>query len=193
MSAPSAVTSATTPSDPAADSGVGRFATVGTPNGPFTLIADQAGRVLASGWTNDPAYLAALVHRSLRPTTLEQSDELGDLTDAVTAYYAGDLDAPARVPVVQHSGGAFLTRAWDALRTVAPGKPVTYTQFARLAGEPAAVRAAATACARNAAALFVPCHRVRRSDGSLGGFRYGLDTKQWLLEFEEPEAPEPQD
>ena len=62
--------------------------------------------------------------------------------------------------------------------------PVTYTEFAALAGRPAAVRAAAQACARNAAALFVPCHRVLRTDGSLGGFRWGLPVKRWLLDHE---------
>ncbi|MEO9330330.1 methylated-DNA--[protein]-cysteine S-methyltransferase [Gordonia aurantiaca] len=182
------VPEAVEPSTPAPDAvpAIGRFTTVTTPNGPFTVIADADGRVLASGWSDDPAQLAALIHRSLRPPTLEESDELDDLTDAVTAYYAGDLEAPSRIPVLQRSGGTFLGRAWDALRTVEPGRPVTYARFAELAGEPAAVRAAAAACARNAAALFVPCHRVRRSNGSLGGFRYGLETKKWLLDFEAP-------
>ena len=67
---------------------------------------------------------------------------------------------------------------------VKPGAPVTYTQFAELAGRPAAIRAAAAACARNPSALFVPCHRVFRTDGSLGGYRWGLPVKTWLLEHE---------
>ncbi|MCK8615813.1 methylated-DNA--[protein]-cysteine S-methyltransferase [Gordonia sp. C13] len=191
MSAPSptladAATAATVSDDAITAGTTGGYAAVDTPNGPFTVIADDADRVLASGWTDDPAYLAALIHRSLRPETLQRSAALGSLTDAVTAYYAGEVDAPSRVEVVQLSGGTFLNKAWDALRLVEPGRPVTYTEFAERAGEPAAVRAAATACARNAAALFVPCHRVKRSDGSLGGFRYGLETKKWLLDFEAP-------
>jgi methylated-DNA-[protein]-cysteine S-methyltransferase len=67
---------------------------------------------------------------------------------------------------------------------VPAGAPVSYTDFANLAGRPLATRAAAQACARNAAALFVPCHRILRLDGSLGGFRWGLDVKRWLLAFE---------
>ncbi|WP_238422953.1 methylated-DNA--[protein]-cysteine S-methyltransferase [Gordonia sp. 'Campus'] len=164
----------------------GAFATVDTPNGPFTVVVDDELRVLASGWTDDPAYLAALVHPTLRPATTHRSAALAEITDAVSAYYSGDLDAPSRIAVIQRSGGAFLGQAWDALRKVDAGHPVTYTQFAELAGQPAAVRAAAAACARNAAALFVPCHRVKRGDGTLGGFRYGLPTKQWLLDFEAP-------
>ena len=54
------------------------------------------------------------------------------------------------------------------------------------ADNPAAVRAAAAACAYNAAALFVPCHRILRTDGTLGGFRWGLPVKQWLLDHEDP-------
>jgi methylated-DNA-[protein]-cysteine S-methyltransferase len=67
---------------------------------------------------------------------------------------------------------------------VRPGRPVSYTEFAARAGNPTAVRGAAQACARNAAALFVPCHRVLRADGTLGGFRWGLPVKRWLLEHE---------
>ena len=70
------------------------------------------------------------------------------------------------------------------MREIKPGEPITYTAFAALAGRPAAVRAAAQACARNAPALFVPCHRVLRTDGGLGGYRWGLDVKKWLLGHE---------
>ena len=62
--------------------------------------------------------------------------------------------------------------------------PVTAAVASYLDGRPAAVRAAAQACARNAPALFVPCHRVLRTDGGLGGYRWGLDVKKWLLGHE---------
>ncbi|WP_309124389.1 methylated-DNA--[protein]-cysteine S-methyltransferase, partial [Arthrobacter sp.] len=75
------------------------------------------------------------------------------------------------------------------LRTVAPGKPVTYSEYARLSGRPSAIRAAAGACAFNAAALFVPCHRVIRTDGSLGGFRWGVAVKTSLLAREAAAQP----
>jgi methylated-DNA-[protein]-cysteine S-methyltransferase len=101
----------------------------------------------------------------------------------VLAYHKGDLDAPSPIPVRQRSG-AFLEHAWEVLRTVPAGVAVSYTEYAAKAGRPAAVRAAASACARNAAALFVPCHRVLRNDGSLGGFRWGLPVKRWLLDHE---------
>jgi methylated-DNA-[protein]-cysteine S-methyltransferase len=102
----------------------------------------------------------------------------------VLAYLDGDLTAIDDVPVRQHTDGPFLAHAWHTLRAVRPGEPVSYATFAALAGRPAAVRAAAQACARNAAALFVPCHRIVRTDGSLGGFRWGLPVKRWLLDHE---------
>jgi methylated-DNA-[protein]-cysteine S-methyltransferase len=89
------------------------------------------------------------------------------------------------VPVRQRSG-EFLEHAWDVLRTVPAGAPVTYTEYAAKSGRPAAVRAAASACARNSAALFVPCHRVLRTDGTLGGFRWGVEVKRKLLAHEAP-------
>ncbi|MDL9935758.1 methylated-DNA--[protein]-cysteine S-methyltransferase [Gordonia sp. ABSL1-1] len=158
-------------------------ATITTPDGPFTVVADAELRVLASGWTDDPGYLTTLISRTLRPSEVTASGGLGAITDAVEAYYAGDHAAPDRIEVVQRSG-PFLERAWAVLRKVEAGSPVSYTELAERAGEPAAVRAAASSCARNAAALFVPCHRVLRSDGSLGGFRYGLPIKRALLDRE---------
>lgn len=156
--------------------------TMATPVGPFTVIATDDA-VLASGWTAKSGDLLALIHPSLRPVALEVRDDLGPFTKAVEAYHAGDIHAIDDIPVQQSSGG-FLVHAWEILRTVPAGGPVSYAQYASLAGRPAAVRAAASACARNAAALFVPCHRVLRLDGSLGGFRWGLDVKEWLLRHE---------
>ena len=159
------------------------YATLDTPAGPFTAVVDDDGAVLASGWTADLDALLPLVHPTLRPTSVQQVADLGDVTAAITRYHDGDLGAVADVPVRQRSG-AFLEHAWEVLRTVPAGAPVSYTEYAAKAGRPAAVRAAASACARNAAALFVPCHRVLRNDGSLGGFRWGLPVKRWLLDHE---------
>ncbi|GAD84390.1 methylated-DNA--[protein]-cysteine S-methyltransferase [Nocardia asteroides] len=158
-------------------------ATVPTPIGPFTVIVDADGAVLGSGWTADPAELTTVIHVALRPSELRRRDSLGEVTRAVTDYHAGDLTAIDAIPVHQRSG-EFLSHAWDVLRKVPAGEPVTYTEFAGLSGRPAATRAAANACARNAAALFVPCHRVLRIGGQLGGFRWGLDAKRWLLAHE---------
>jgi methylated-DNA-[protein]-cysteine S-methyltransferase len=156
--------------------------TVPTPAGPFVIAADD-GVVLASGWSDDPGEVLARIHPSLRPATTREVPDLGDITKAVDAYLDGDLTAVDHVPVRQ-AGSPFLLQAWEVLRDVAPGEPVTYAEYARRCGQPTAVRAVAGACARNAPALFVPCHRVVRTDGSLGGFRWGLDVKRWLLEHE---------
>lgn len=169
-------------------------ATMTTPDGPFTvLVTDDA--VIASGWTSDPAELIQLVHPELRPVPADvvvgrSGDSVLAALAAVTAFYDGDVAAPAAVPVRQHSG-EFRMRAWDALRRVAAGEPISYAEFAARSGSPDAVRAAAGACATNAAALFVPCHRVLRSDGSLGGFRYGLELKRGLLDRETVASPQP--
>lgn len=169
--------------------------TLDTPDGPFTIVADD-GVVLASGWTDDVASLLALIHPDLLTAgadaaavgrVAESDDDVAGPAAAVRAYYAGDPTAVGRVPVRQRSG-PFRQHAWEVLRTVPAGAPLTYTEYADRAGRPAAVRAAAGACARNAAALFVPCHRVLRSDGTLGGFRYGLLIKEALLARERAAA-----
>jgi methylated-DNA-[protein]-cysteine S-methyltransferase len=150
-----------------------------TPDGPFTILA-RDGVVLASGWTADPAEVTGQIHPALRPDTFENVPGLEGISPAVEAFYDGDPGLAMEVPVLQQSG-PFRAHAWDILRQVKPGFPVTYTEYAALAGNPKAVRAAASACAFNAAALFVPCHRVIRTDGSLGGFRWGLRIKESLL------------
>jgi methylated-DNA-[protein]-cysteine S-methyltransferase len=156
------------------------YTTADTPAGAFTMIVDADETVLASGWTSDVRELAVLAKLSGTP---EHREQLGVPSKALESYVDGDLTAIDAVPVRQASG-EFIAHAWEVLREVRAGEPVTYTEFATRAGRPAAVRAAAMACARNAAALFVPCHRVLRLDGTLGGFRWGLPVKRWLLDHE---------
>ncbi|WP_426998893.1 methylated-DNA--[protein]-cysteine S-methyltransferase [Pseudarthrobacter sp. N5] len=153
--------------------------TMSTPDGPFTIIA-RDGAVLASGWTADVAELTGQIHPELLPRDYEDVNDLGSISAAVEAFYSGNPAPAMEVPVLQKSG-PFRSHAWDVLRSVSPGTPVTYTEYADLSGNPKAVRAAASACAFNAAALFVPCHRVVRTDGTLGGFRWGLSVKESLL------------
>lgn len=157
---------------------VSTASTLATPDGPFTLVVDEGGAVLASGWTEDVAALVARVHPSLRPSDVVEGRV--DAAAAVQAYYDGDFSATATVPVRQH-GTALQQAGWSALRVIEPGAPLTYTAFAAALARPQAVRAAASICARNAPALFVPCHRVLRGDGSMGGFAWGVEVKRRLL------------
>lgn len=152
---------------------------IDTPDGPFTLLADERGRVLASGWTADAG--AVLARLKTPPSAVVPGETTA--ADAVRAYYAGDLAAIDAVEVAQ-TGTALQLAGWAALRRIVAGTPLSYTQFAAELGRPGAVRAAASICARNAPALFVPCHRVLRGDGTLGGFAWGLDVKRSLLDRE---------
>ena len=158
-----------------------QYATVTTPDGPFTLVAD-AEAVVASGWTADVGELLALIGAAAASPDAGSAVVRRGLA-AVAAYYSGD-PGPAHDLPVAFTAGDFHTRALDALRATQLGERLTYTQLAERAGTPAAVRAAAAACARNPVALFIPCHRVIRTDGTLGGFRYGLPIKQALLDRE---------
>lgn len=152
--------------------------TIDTPDGVLTILADEVQRVLASGWTDDHAAVIGRVHGSLRPDRFVEGET--DAAAAAVEYYRGDLSAIDEI-VVHQRGTELQCAGWAALRRIVPGSPLTYSEFAIELGSPQAVRAAASICARNATALFVPCHRVLRSDGSLGGFAWGIELKRSLL------------
>lgn len=158
--------------------------TLDTPIGPLSLLA-HGDHLVGGGFTADPGELYARLHRSLRaaPLSTGQPDDLPWLAKPVRDYFAGDLGALDGLPVYQPST-AERQRLWAALRCVAHGSTVTYTELARRAGSPQAPRAAGAACAANLIAPIVPCHRALRADGSLGGYYYGLDRKDWLLRHE---------
>jgi AraC family transcriptional regulator of adaptative response/methylated-DNA-[protein]-cysteine methyltransferase len=99
------------------------------------------------------------------------------LDDRATGHRCVDL--PLDVPAT-----AFQRRVWEAVRRIPAGQTRTYGAVAADAGHPGAARAVARACAANPAALVIPCHRVVRGDGSMGGYRWGVERKRRLLERE---------
>ena len=171
----------------------GSVVEVPTRQGPFAILADDEG-VLASGWGDDEATLLAHVHPRLRPQVVTRVDAgaatgaLAAAVAAVRAYDDGtDLGAVARVPV-HTQASAFRQAAWKAMREIPVGGYVSYAELAERAGRPNAARAAGGACAKNPTPLFVPCHRVLRANGELGGFAYGVPLKQQLLDAEAGKA-----
>lgn len=152
--------------------------TIDTADGPFTILADDRQRVLSSGWTADQEAILDRLAVARRPESVVEGET--DATSAVVAYYGGDLAAIDTVAVMQ-TGTSLQLAGWELLRRIDPGAPLTYTTFAARLDNPRAVRAAASICARNAPALFVPCHRVLRTDGTFGGFAWGVHVKESLL------------
>ncbi|MBO9517046.1 MAG: methylated-DNA--[protein]-cysteine S-methyltransferase [Porphyrobacter sp.] len=112
----------------------------------------------------------------------EGGAEFASLVGRVVA--AVDDPATGRDIPVDVSGTAFQERVWQELRKIPPGETRSYTEIAAAAGNPRAVRAAGSANGANHVAVLIPCHCVVRSDGSLGGYAYGLDIKRALLERE---------
>jgi AraC family transcriptional regulator, regulatory protein of adaptative response / methylated-DNA-[protein]-cysteine methyltransferase len=116
------------------------------------------------------------------PMPAAQAETFATWMRALGAYLAGrqpDLNLPVDV-----RGTAFQLRVWRYLQTVPYGEVQSYTEVAKAIGQPKAARAVASACARNTIALAIPCHRVIRGNGELGGYRWGLERKRALIDRE---------
>ncbi|MFD7710128.1 methylated-DNA--[protein]-cysteine S-methyltransferase [Streptomyces sp. NPDC059786] len=161
--------------------------TVPTLLGPFSLIIRDRG-IIAAGFTDAPATLLTELPEPVRQRPLRTRVNPDPYASAVRAYFDGDLTALDDLPVTQ-SGSGFRLAAWREMRRVEPGTTVSYLQLAQRAGRTGAARAAGASCAYNLVPLIVPCHRVRRTDGTLGGYYYGLDVKRWLLAHESRALP----
>jgi len=117
-----------------------------------------------------------------RARLVEEHDALEQIIGAVVGFVktpADGLDLPLDI-----QGTAFQRRVWQALTAIPVGEVRSYGEIARAVGRPDAVRAVASACGQNRIALAVPCHRVVRADGGLGGYRWGLPRKRRLLKGE---------
>lgn len=105
------------------------------------------------------------------------------IEQALRAYFDGYLGALDSIPAVT-SGTPFQERVWEALRRLRPGELSSYSELAAEVGVPGAARAVGTALGNNPVAIVVPCHRVIRNDGTIGGYGGGLERKRWLLKHE---------
>ena len=111
------------------------------------------------------------------------ASKLDDELEKVAQY----LDRPTdgfELPLDMRHGTLFQRRVWDALLTIPYGATITYAALARRIGDPNGARAVASACAANAIALGIPCHRVIRSNGTISGYRWGVELKRSLIDKE---------
>jgi methylated-DNA-[protein]-cysteine S-methyltransferase len=144
-----------------------------SPIGPLTLVL--------SGGALRELSLAATGAAPRGTDDLDPADAV--VVDALDHYFAGDVCAVDTI-AVDATGSAFQQRVWDALRQIPAGETCSYAELAHVVGTPKAPRAVGRANATNPVAIVVPCHRVIRADGSLGGYGGGLDRKRWLLQHE---------
>ena len=147
------------------------------------MAATEKGAVCAILLGDD----AAALERELQARFAQARLTGGDSQIARLAAGAAALvEAPARrfAPPLDLRGTAFQRLVWRALRDIPPGATASYAQIAARVGRPKATRAVARACAANPVAILVPCHRVVGGDGSLGGYRWGVERKRALLERE---------
>lgn len=162
--------------------------TMSTPVGTLALLV-QHDTLVAAGFTDVRDQYSRL--QTDAPLTIV--NHLGRFSAAMASYFEGDVDVMNDLPVAQ-PGGAFRQAAWKAMREVPAGEVISYAELAARAGNPGAVRAAGSACAQNMVAPIVPCHRIVRTGGGLGGYYYGLAVKERLLAHERGEvAPRQED
>jgi AraC family transcriptional regulator of adaptative response/methylated-DNA-[protein]-cysteine methyltransferase len=163
-----------------------RFVTLATPLG-WALVAATARGICMTALADDPAGLVAELRRRFPAASLLAEDaELRAWAERIVQFITRpeeSLDLPLDI-----RGTAFQARVWRALRKIPLGRTASYAEIAAAIGAPRAVRAVAQACAANRLALLVPCHRVVRSDGELGGYRWGIDKKRELLARERAAA-----
>jgi|tagenome__1003787_1003787.scaffolds.fasta_scaffold20938937_3 methylated-DNA-[protein]-cysteine S-methyltransferase len=159
------------------------YATTESPVGRLLLAATPAG-VVRVGWTDEgfDAVLEDLAER-ISPRVLEAPRRLDDARRQLDEYFAGRRTSFA-LPLDHQLSRGFRARAQAAIEAIPFGQTGTYASIAAAAGSPRAVRAAGTACATNPIPLIVPCHRVVRSDGSMGQYGGGVERKRLLLELE---------
>lgn len=160
-----------------------RYTTVPTSLGRLLVGVTDRG-VCAVSMHDDDAALEQALREEFGSATIERAadNELERIVAAVVERVEGQaptIDLPLDIQAT-----AFQLSVWEALRRIPYGETRTYAEVAAAIGEPKAVRAVATACSRNRVAVVIPCHRVVRSDGESGGYRWGEARKKKLLERE---------
>jgi AraC family transcriptional regulator, regulatory protein of adaptative response / methylated-DNA-[protein]-cysteine methyltransferase len=161
------------------------YTVLATPVGQLLVAATDRG--VCSVMLGDSAEeLKTALRREFPAATLRHGNgELREYAEQVLARVGGKAGGPMPLDV---AGTAFQLQVWDALRRIPPGQTRSYQAIARELGRPSAARAVARACATNRVAVVIPCHRAVRETGELGGYRWGTERKQHLLERERDAA-----
>lgn len=159
------------------EAGSVRYTIADSPLGRMLVAATERG-LCGLAFADSDEELADYLTRNF--PTAQRDDGHTLLVGPVSQLMAGEqVDLPLDI-----RGTAFQARVWNALRTIPRGRTWTYEQLAEAIGQPNAVRAVARACASNRIAVAIPCHRIVRKDGDLGGYRWGVERKRKLLEQE---------
>jgi AraC family transcriptional regulator of adaptative response/methylated-DNA-[protein]-cysteine methyltransferase len=174
------------------DGGAGtaiRYTTVSSPLGRVLVAATERGLCAVTVGDDDRQLLDALrkefPHAELTRVDAGRDEWLAAVVARVARQFNRSTGAAApALPPLDITATAFQWRVWEALTRIPAGETRSYAEIAREIGEPGAARAVGRACGENKLALIVPCHRVVRADGSLGGWRWGAARKQTLLERE---------
>ena len=159
------------------------YRTIDTPVGSLLLAATDVGVVRVAFAIEDHDTVVQALADQISPRILHAPARLDAAARELDEYFAGcrqtfDLALDWRL------SKGFRSSVLHALPTVRYGQTASYAAVARLAGNPKAVRAVGSACATNPLPVFVPCHRVVRSDGAIGGYLGGIDAKRTLLSLE---------
>ncbi len=159
------------------------YTTVGTPVGVLLLAATEQGLVRVAYAREDHEQVLADLARRISPRVLLAPDRLAPAVQQLEEYFAG---ARTRfdLPLDRSLSHGFRRLVQEHLPGIGYGTTQSYGAVARSVGRPQAVRAVGTACATNPLPVVVPCHRVLRSDGGLGGYVGGLEAKTALLDLE---------
>ena len=152
-----------------------------TPIGNLNLIADE--HVLLGANLSNISALKAGLDAADQIREIKVVKSIPIISDLISDYFDGDISAINGISVRQ-PGATFSQAAWKVMRKVKAGAVISYADLADRAGSAAAVRAAGSACAKNAIMLVVPCHRIVKSGGALGNYAYGVNKKEWLLRHE---------
>jgi methylated-DNA-[protein]-cysteine S-methyltransferase len=153
------------------------YDTVDTPYGKLLLIAGPEGLRRVAFESEGFDEVLASMGGDVEPGSLD------DVRTQFEEYFAGKRDR-FDIELDMDGIGGFRRRALEVMAAIPYGETRTYTELAEAAGNPAAVRAAGSACATNPWPVIVPCHRVLRTGGGLGGYLGGLDMKRGLLDLE---------
>jgi methylated-DNA-[protein]-cysteine S-methyltransferase len=159
------------------------YTTADSPFGPLLLARTPRGLVRVGLPNQDAEALLVDLAQRVSPRVLEAPAQLDDARRQLDLYFDGKLDS-FNLPLDWQLSEGFRLRVLHAITAIPYGQTRSYTEMATKAGNERAVRAAGTACGRNPIPLVVPCHRVLRSGGALGGYGGGLPMKKGLLQLE---------